>query len=131
MPILSNKWYDFLKWFITIFLPAVGALYFALSEVWGFSNAVSVNGTINAIILFTGLLLAKSTKAFNKTPGAPAVEEETASAGDLIVAEDPDTGERYLSLGVKGSVDALVRKEQVRLNVVILDQPPADPPASR
>lgn len=131
MPLLSNKWYDFLKWFITIFLPAVGALYFTLSEVWGFSNAVPVNGTINAIILFAGLLLAKSTKAFNKTSNVPEVEEETASAGDLIVAEDPETGERYLSLGVKGSVASLVSKEQVRLNVVILDSTPTDPPVSK
>lgn len=34
--LLSDKVYNILKWIALIALPAVGTLYFALANVWGF-----------------------------------------------------------------------------------------------
>lgn len=113
---LSNKWYNFLKWLITIVLPAVGAFYFALSQVWHFPGSENVNGTINAVVTFIGLLIGYSTQQYNKTTGAPD--------GDLIVTQDPETGEKYLGLGVNNSVEAMTEKDQVKLNVVDNTTPP-------
>lgn len=117
---LTNKTYKVIKYVITIFLPAVGALYFALAQVWDFDRIPGVNGTINAIIAFGGLLIGYSTRQYNKTgPGAPD--------GDLIVHADPDDGTKHLTLAVNSedSVEVMSNKEQVILNVV--DKTATDP----
>lgn len=112
-PILSNKLYDAIKWLITIGLPAVGALYFMLAEAWDFNNSRGVNGTINAIIAFLGLLIGYSGRQYRKGEGAPD--------GDLIVTNAD--GEKYLALGVNKSIEAMTSKDCVRLNVVEKDFP--------
>lgn len=63
---LSNKTYDVLKWIAQILLPAIGALYFALSKIWGFPSAAEVVGTISAIDVFLGAVLGISTSTYNK-----------------------------------------------------------------
>ena len=42
---MSNKCYDVLKWIALIVLPAIGALYFALSQLWGLPYAEEIVGT--------------------------------------------------------------------------------------
>ncbi len=106
---MSNKVYNFFKWFITIFLPAAGALYYAIVEIFDIPRLVGMNGLINAVIAFLGIVLGISTAQYNKTANAPD--------GDLIVAEDEDGG-KYLGLGVNTSVEAMTSKSQVKLNVV-------------
>lgn len=63
---MSNKVYDVLKWIAQILLPALGALYFALSEIWGFPYAAEIVGTIAAVDTFLGVLLGISTAQYNK-----------------------------------------------------------------
>lgn len=63
---LTNKTYDILKWIAQILLPALGALYFALSKIWGFPYAAEVVGTISAIDVFLGAVLGISTAEYNK-----------------------------------------------------------------
>lgn len=58
---LSNKAYDILKWIAQILLPALGTLYFALAQIWGFPYAEQIVGTITAIDTFLGILLGIST----------------------------------------------------------------------
>lgn len=66
---LSNSNYDWLKWVAQIFLPALGTLYFALSQIWGanvFPYAEQFVGSITAIDAFLGALLRISTHYYNK-----------------------------------------------------------------
>ena len=66
---LSNKVYDALKWIALILLPALGALYFALSKIWGdtiFPYPTEIVGTISAIDVFLGAVLQISTDQYNK-----------------------------------------------------------------
>lgn len=63
---LSNKVYDILKWVALILLPAVGALYFGLSQIWGFPYGEEIVGTISIIDTFLGALLGISTMNYNK-----------------------------------------------------------------
>ena len=63
---LSNKTYDILKWIAHILLPAIGTLYFAIANIWGFPYAEQIVGTITAIDAFLGVLLGISTDAYNK-----------------------------------------------------------------
>lgn len=61
-----NKVYDILKWVALILLPAVGALYFGLSQIWGFPYGEEIVGTISIIDTFLGALLGISTMNYDK-----------------------------------------------------------------
>lgn len=63
---MSNKMYDILKYIAQIVLPALGALYFALSTIWGFPYGEQIVGTITAIDAFLGALLGISTVQYKK-----------------------------------------------------------------
>lgn len=63
---MTNKAYDILKYIAQIVLPALGALYFALSKLWGFPYAEEIIGTISAIDIFLGAVLKISTDAYKK-----------------------------------------------------------------
>ena len=63
---MSNKTYDILKYIAQIALPAIGALYFALSQIWGLPYGEEVVGTITALDCFLGALLGISTAIYNK-----------------------------------------------------------------
>lgn len=63
---LSNKVYDVLKWVAQIVLPALGALYFGLSQIWGLPYGEEIVGTITVIDVFMGALLGISTAQYNK-----------------------------------------------------------------
>ena len=63
---MSNKVYDVLKYIAQIALPAIGALYFALSQIWHLPYGEEVVGTITAVDAFLGALLGISTMLYNK-----------------------------------------------------------------
>lgn len=63
---LSNKAYDIMKWIAQYLLPAVGALYFALSQIWGLPYGEEIVGTITAIDAFLGAILGISTMNYKK-----------------------------------------------------------------
>lgn len=63
---LSNKVYDVMKWIAQYFIPAIGALYFGLSRIWGFPYGEEVVGTLTLIDTFLGAVLGISTVQYNK-----------------------------------------------------------------
>ena len=63
---MSNKLYDVLKFLCTIFLPALGTLYFALSQIWGLSYGEQITGTLAAIATFIGVCIGISSYNYNK-----------------------------------------------------------------
>ena len=63
---MSNKVYDVLKWIAQILLPAVGALYFALADLWGLPFPAEIVGSITAIDAFLGCVLGISSSSYNK-----------------------------------------------------------------
>lgn len=62
----SNKLYDILKWIALILIPAVSALYFGLSQIWGFPYGEEIVGTLSVIDTFLGALIGISTMNYNK-----------------------------------------------------------------
>ena len=64
---MSNKTYDILKYICQIVLPAIGTLYFALAQIWGFPYAEQIVGTITAIDTFLGAVLMISSASYNKS----------------------------------------------------------------
>lgn len=67
---LNDKAYDVLKWIALIFIPAVGALYFGLAQIWGFPYGEEIVGTLTLIDTFLGALIGISTVNYNKGAGA-------------------------------------------------------------
>lgn len=63
---LSNNVYDILVYFSRYVLPGLGALYFALAQIWGLPYGEQIVGTIAAIDTFLGVLLGISTYNYNK-----------------------------------------------------------------
>jgi hypothetical protein len=63
-PMLGNKAYDRWKFVAQIVLPALGTLYFALSSLWNLPAPEQVIGTITALDIFLGALLAYASKTY-------------------------------------------------------------------
>ena len=63
---MNNKTYDILKWIALIFIPAIGALYFGLAQIWDFPYGEEIVGTLTLIDTFLGALLGISTAQYNK-----------------------------------------------------------------
>ena len=80
---LSNKVYDILKWIAQVILPALGTLYFGLSQIWGWPASDKVIGTITAVDAFLGLLLGFSSYSYD---------------GDGTITVDMATGDTDLNL---------------------------------
>ncbi len=63
---MNSKTYDILKYIAMIVLPALGTLYFALSQIWGLPYGEEIVGTITALDAFLGALLGVSTASYKK-----------------------------------------------------------------
>ena len=77
MMLLTNRIYDVLKWIALYFLPGAGALYFAVSKIWGLPYGEEILGTLAAVIAFLGAVLGISSNVYNKTvpPSADPLKE--------------------------------------------------------
>lgn len=64
---LNNVWYDRLKWFAMIGLPALGALYFGLAPLWDLPKADEVVGTTVVLDTFLGVVLGISKKQYDNS----------------------------------------------------------------
>ncbi len=66
MKSLSNRTYDILKYLTIIVLPAIGAAYTGLSQIWQLPYAAEIPATITVICTFLGAILCISTAQYNK-----------------------------------------------------------------
>lgn len=66
-PAMSNEMYDFLKKVAQYWLPALGALYFGLAQIWGLPNAEQVVGTVAVVDTFLGVVLGYSSQKYNQS----------------------------------------------------------------
>lgn len=63
---MSHETYDILKYIAQIVLPALGTLYFALSQIWGLPYGEQIVGTITAIDAFLGAILKINSDMYYK-----------------------------------------------------------------
>lgn len=63
---MTDKVYNILKFIAQMALPALGTLYFALSQIWGLPFGEEIVGTITAVDMFLGAILGLSTVKYNK-----------------------------------------------------------------
>ena len=62
----SPQMYNLLKWVTMFGLPAVGTLYFTLTQLWGFPYGSEVVTVLTAIATFLGVLLGLSKAQYQK-----------------------------------------------------------------
>lgn len=77
---LKNRTYDFLNAIALHVLPAGGALYFGLAEIWGLQWAAEVVGTITVISTFLGVVIRLAKRGW-KADGVIQVGDEESSLG--------------------------------------------------
>lgn len=104
---LSNPTYDRLKQTATVLLPGVGALYFALAQIWGLPAAEEVVGTIAAVNVFLGLVLNVSSKGYNNSD----------AKFDGVAHLSNQDGRAYLGLEMNEGPEAVAGKKEVVLKV--------------
>ena len=63
---MSDKFYNFLKYFVIIFLPAASVLYTALATIWNWPYVNEIRDTLDAVTLFLASALMVSAAEYNK-----------------------------------------------------------------
>lgn len=63
---LSNKMYDFLKWFALTAIPAFEVFWLTVGKVWNFPYLTEVGATIAAVGVLIAALLGVSSYNHNK-----------------------------------------------------------------
>ena len=63
----NDKLYKILKFTAQVTLPAVGTLYFTLSQIWGLPYGEEIVGTITAIDTFLGAILKVSSENYKRS----------------------------------------------------------------
>lgn len=106
--LISNATYDALKWVAQLLLPALGALYFGLSQIWGFPHGEEVVGTITLVDVFLGALLGLSTSAYNRS-------EEKFDGALLVDTSDQDRD--VYTFEVSAPLEELRDKKQLTIKV--------------
>lgn len=106
-PLLSDKAYSALKRSATIILPALGALYFALAQIWHLPKAEEVVGSIAAVNTFVGGVVQVSKKSYYAS-GAQY-------AGTLVRSETAD--KIQYSLELNEDTPALDKLDEVTFKV--------------
>ena len=104
----SSAVYDKLKLTAQLLLPAIGALYFALAQIWHFSYAAEVNGTIAVLNTFIGVAVVWLKSIYSA--------RGSQYDGSLVWTEGDEPGDSVLRMT---SIDlkALETKGEILLQV--------------
>lgn len=104
--LLSNKFYDVLKMLVTLVLPALGTLYFTLSQIWGLPYGEEVVGTVAAVTVALGAMLKISSHQYDQT-GDGELQVDTKSDNPFMLVFDRPLNElanqKQVILKVTGS----------------------------
>lgn len=64
---LSQKTYDFAKRLVQVIIPALGALYFGLAQIWELPNPEGVVATLALLCTFLGVVLGISSTVYYRS----------------------------------------------------------------
>ncbi len=107
-PFLTNKYYDNLKFFALVLLPALGAAYFGLGGVWDLPKVTEVVGTITVVDTFLGVVLGLSSSTYKKS--------DAPYDGTMNVVQKTDGSMTY-DLSLNGDPAALANQRAVSFKV--------------
>lgn len=108
--LLNDSTYKVLKFLAQILLPALGALYFGLAQIWHLPKAEEVVGSVTVIDTFLGLILGLSTKAYN--------DSDVKYDGVFSVVPHDDGSALRLTSVDHNALDPATGKEELLFKVV-------------
>lgn len=105
----SDLSYTVLKHTAAVVLPAAGALYFALAQIWHLPHAADVVGSIAALNTFIGGAVVVSSASYNNS---------NAKYDGAIVKTEDESGKTTYSLNLNTAVEDLDKMKDVLFRVV-------------
>lgn len=66
---MSNKTFDYLKWFALVFVPALEVLILTVGKIWDTAYYVEIAQTVAACGVFLAALLGYSNQKYYKSLG--------------------------------------------------------------
>lgn len=105
---ISNSVYDKLKQATQIGFPALGSLYFGLSQIWGLPAGEEVVGSLSLLTIFCGVILGVTTKNYR---------DSGADVDGEIKIEHVE-GKKIFALELDGDPDDLEGQQRVVFKVV-------------
>jgi Putative phage holin Dp-1 len=103
---MSSRTYDALKAVALIWLPALGTLAFAITDIWSIDGGPQIVGTIMAVDAFLGAVLGITSRSYSQQ-----------FDGHLIVDQTHPLTDKY-SLDLTTALADLPEKNEVRLKVL-------------
>jgi hypothetical protein len=98
-PFFTDAQYNTLKHVAAVGLPALSALYFALSQIWHFPDVTEVMATIATVNTILGGVLGYSTATYNNS--------EAKYAGIIQVVEQ--AGKKIFSLNLNSDPEDITK----------------------
>lgn len=89
--VYSDSLYAYIKWGVSIVLPALATLYFALGNIWPLPYVEQVVATITAIATFLGITMGLSSRNYNKDE-TPVEDRED---GVINIVDKPEGGSLF------------------------------------
>lgn len=92
--VLSSKTYDKLKPVVQLVLPALGAAYFGLAQIWGLPKAEEIVGSIAIVTTFLGVILGLSSRVYNTSDAKfdgvlNVIQGDASKIHQLDITTDP------------------------------------------
>lgn len=105
--LLSNRAYDWFKRVGLYLLPALGAAYFSIAQIWGLPKPEEVVGTITVIGTLVGVIIKISDTQY----------QNSDSRFDGQITLVPGSAEGSTALNVSLSPAALASKDEISVKV--------------
>ena len=77
---LSNKTYDFLKWFALVALPSCNLFILTLGKIWELPYYVQIAATVSAVGVLIAALIGASSKTYWEDVDKEDEEDEDGTA---------------------------------------------------
>lgn len=107
--LLNDAIYDILRRVVTYWLPALGALYFGIAEIWNLPYAEQIVGTIACVTTFLGVLLGISRFTYDRA--------DIKFDGDLVVDSTQSVDQPRYLLSPNESLEEMQKKGYATLKV--------------
>lgn len=88
---LSNKTYDWLKWFAIIGLHALGVAYGQLANIWGLPYSSAIPETLDIVGVLLGAFLAWESYDYSKKNAPQTTFDEQTEFEEYSEEDDHET----------------------------------------
>lgn len=109
---IDNKFYDFLKYLALLVLPALGAVYFVLTEVSELPSPTRVLGALLIVILLLGIVLTLSSRAYAVSDARFDGQMDVQDIGDRTVVQMAFNDQDQL-MAVTGKKEVVFKVNQI------------------